>query len=667
MVQGQQMGVSQSQFARLAVRGFSRREPAPVLSWCEEHVRFPATWESAAFDLSKMPHVRGFIERFWLDPSKRKANLPWSVRSGKTTTLLALICWVSENAPAPMGVLFPDRGMLRTALVEHIYPMFERTRPVSDQLLPRHKRNSTAIVLRDCRVRLANAGSLSDASGWPARYIFKFEHDKCPVTQSREADSSRRIESRTAGYARGVKIVEEGSPGRVSESRAARLLRSKTVQQVRYLVPCPHCGEYRQLKFEQLKIPADVVEKLSAMRAYREAKYHCEECDAIIEDYQRPAMMQRGRWVIEGEYCDRDGNVLGVPAVDSDTMVFGEYNALYSLFAESFGTVAKEYIEAREAEREGDQTAMMKFETEVLAKPYDDKPAVVEVSALAKHLAGKHDRGQLPAETAFLTTTADIGMSGDQMLFHWQVMAWWAGAQGAVVDWGLVVGVKEWLEWVAATRFAIRDQPEIVLPVADFPVAMDSGKWANDVCDVADLIPSGFPIKGDSTAQGNQRSGWYYPGTRKAGLPAKLVAIKKKLGVDDLVMINSELTQQYRQSVVSRRKHPGFAGHVVLPRDVCEQYEQHEYYFLQLQADHKQDGKWVRAGANEAGDNLRYGRAVAERYVKGGIRWKTIQLADQYQNIPAVVSQRSGGVVPRPGGVSQFAGGGQSYLISNRK
>ncbi|MEP3481608.1 MAG: terminase gpA endonuclease subunit [Fuerstiella sp.] len=654
------IGLSRARLAGRCKRGFQKRVPADPLQWMSQHVRFPKTWEWTNFDLKKMPHVRGFIERFWLDPTKRKANLPWGVRSGKTTTLMAVICWIALNDPAPMGILFPDRKMLVQALREHIYPMLERTRPVAKQLLPRPKRGAYSITFKDCRVRLANAGTLSDSSGWPAKYIFKFEHDKCPVSKMREADASRRIESRTSGYARGVKIVEEGSPGDVRDSRAARLLKSKTVQQVRYNVPCPHCGEYQALQFDQLRIPRQALEDCNAMLAARESKYHCAVCDEVIEDHQRAAMMQGGLWLIEGEYIDANGVICGTPKVDSDTMVFGGYSMLYSLFVESWGAIAKEWVEAVEAQRGGDLEALKRFKTEVLAEPWEDRPTVTQNDKLAEFLKGEHVKGQCPEGTAFIGTTADVGMMSEQLVFHWQVMAWQRGAQGAIVDWGITVGSAKFLDWIQGQQYEIAESG-LYLPVKDFQLGVDSGKYSTEVYGFVDMVGGqAFALKGDSRTGENVGVDLYYPSQRKSDIPAELVALRKKMGVSDLWFINSEKTQQYRQALANMTLQPGVKGFVTMPVDVCEDYESWGAYFDQLKADYKEKNKWKRSGANEAGDNLRYGRALAQKATRNGLLWDSVALPKKYNGLPKVIEQVRGPVRKK----SPYAGG--SYLLSNR-
>ena len=659
------VGLSRADIVRRCVGAFRKRVVPDPEQWLPKNVRFPKTWESSAFDFDVAPHVRGFLRRFWKDPSKRKAVVIWASRLMKTSSMISIMEFVAACDPAPMGILFPDRQYLNQTIVEHIYPMLERCRPLRDQLLPKHLRNMKSIVLSECRIRLANAGTLSDASGWPARYIFKFEHDKCPTTGLREADASLRIESRTTGYARGVKIVEESTPGNAKDSRAAKSLKSAMVQQVRYQVPCPHCGEYQQLHFERLAMPKDEAGEVIPSRV-AETVYLCEHCEQAIEDHHRPAMMRAGQWVIEGEWVDASGNICGEPKVQSDTMVFGELSFLYSLLISGWSRIAREYCEAVEAEKNGNDEPMKKFVTEGLAKPWEEKSEVVVVSELAQHLRGQHNRGQCPTDTAFLITTSDVGFVHDEPIFHWQTMAWARGCQGAVVDWGLIVGVPSWLEWCSRTRFEVRGKG-IWLPVADFWIGLDTGsKYANEVYAIVDMTPNGLAIKGDSKTGAASGIDLCYATSRKAGLPTQLIAMKKKLGIDDLIMINSEATQRYREAVVNRRLKAGYAGYVTLPADVCDDWEANESYFAQLSADYRDGSRWSRSGANEAGDNLRYGRALAQRYTKNGLHWQQVTLPQKYLGLPHDAPRQSRNAQKSAGGLSaqRF---GQSYLISNRK
>jgi phage terminase large subunit GpA-like protein len=159
--------------------------------------------------------------------------------------------------------------------------------------------------------------------------------------------------------------------------------------------------------------------------------------------------------------------------------------------------VAREFVEAIEAQRNGDLQALKNFVTETLGQVWVQKSGAVAVSELAEHLRGSHWLKECPSDTAFLVTTADIGYSGDDMLFHWMTQAWSRGAQGAIVDFGLIAGRAKWVEFLS------REYPIIgstmKLPVKDFPIGLDSGKFTTEVYELVDQMGGrAVAMKGDS-------------------------------------------------------------------------------------------------------------------------------------------------------------------------
>lgn len=640
-------GLNKDGLRRSVARGFRRRQAADPLEWLPWNVRFPFGFEATAFDFDTAPHVRGVIQRFWMDPRRRKANLCWATRLCKSSTMLSLACHVAAEDPAPMVMLFPDQGTLNSALSEHIYPMFEETRAIRRQLPPAHRQNRRAIRFNDCNLRLACAGTPSSVSGFPARFVFKFEHEKIPTPSAadREADSSKRVESRASGYSRGTKILEEGTPVKADDSRVHKLLQSPHVMQLLYHVPCPHCQEYQPLEFERLKWDRDSTGQHSPAIAQRTAWYECQHCGGRIENHHRVAMMRAGRWLSEGEYCDVAGNICGRPEVDSDTMVFGPLSKLYSLLTAGFGDVAREFVEALEAQRQGDLDAMFKFHTETLGKVWIQRAVAVPDNELAEHLRGTHKRGHCPEETAFLTTFADIGYAGNQILFHWMVCAWWAKRQGAIVDFGLASGVEEFVKLLGMSYPV--DGSGVLLPVSEFPVGLDSSAYSTEVYSLCDQFGANvIPMKGDSRTGNNVSVDLYYMGYRSADVSAKVRKFRKDLGLGDLMMVNSEETQKYRIALIEKRLHPGYAGFLRLPWDLCDEWQQRSGWFRQLSSDYKDGGKWKRNGPNEAGDQIRMNRALAEYYTQNGASWDTAKLPARFRVEPDELKNR--GRMDRP-------------------
>lgn len=625
-------GVTKDALRLSVAHAFQQRVPASPIEWMPWHIRFPETWEATAFDFDVAPHVRGVIERGWLNPKIRKFNLQWATRLMKTSTLLSIICWVAAEAPAPMAVLFSDSKALQNAVTEHLYPMFEATRPIRRQLPPDHKRNRRAIQFSDCSLRLANAGTMSDASGYPARYVFKFEHEKIPLPTAgdAESDASKRIEKRTSGYVRNVKICEEGSPVAAADSRVHRLRSSGQVIEFRYHVPCPHCREFQVLEFERVRWDRTELGEQTPALAERTAHYVCRHCEGKVYNHHRTAMMQAGKWLAEGEYVDATGAICGRPKIDSDTAIFGPLSKLYSLLIEGWGTVAREFVEANEAIRNGDYQAMKNFVTETLGEVWVEKATVVVASELADHYRGGHSKGECPAGTAFLTCPVDIGLSGSELLFHWMVQSWAKGAQGAIIDFGLIVGREAWLKFVSETSYPLIGT-DIKLAVKDFPIGLDSSKYSVEVYELVDQLGGrAVAIKGDSKTDRTNVVDYYSWGYRRAEKDPRLLKMQRDLGDGDLMMISTEQTQAYRLAFVRRTLQRGDRGFLELPVDVVEGYETYKAWFAQFSSDYKDGHKWARSGANEAGDQIRVGRALAEWYTQNGTTWDTVALPRRF-------------------------------------
>ena len=642
---------------------FHRRVPMDPLEWMPWHIRFPETWEATSFDFDIAPHVRGVIERGWMDTSVRKFVLQWATRLMKTSTLLSLISWVACESPAPMAVLFGDRQTLQNTVSEQMYPMFEATRPVRQQLPVAHKRNRRVVRFADCSLRLANAGTMADASGYPARYVFKFEHEKIPMPSAgdAESDSSKRIDKRTSGYSRGVKIAEEGSPVAAADSRVHKLRQSGSVIEMRLQVPCPHCREYQILDFERVKWDRDEIGEQTPALAERTARYVCQHCELDIHNHHRAVMIRACVWVADGEFVDADGKLCGKPKVESDTVIFGPLSKLYSLLISGWGAVAREFVEACEAQRNGDLQALKNFVTETLGEVWVQKSSTVKASELAEHLRGEHSLKECPPDTAFLVTAADVGYSGDDMLFHWMVQAWARGGQGAIVDFGLIAGKAKWMEFLA------REYPVIGkdfrLPIMEFPIGMDSGKFTTEVYELVDQIGGrAIAMKGDSRTDRGANVDLYSFGYRRADRDPRLLKMQRDLGDGDLMMMATEATQQYRIALTAKRINRGDKGYLALPVELVDGYETYRSWYSQLTADYKQGAKWQRSGANEAGDQIRACRALAEWYTKNGATWDVVSLPRRFTVISPTHSE--GGRMDRPAGVNSFHE--SRFLLSQR-
>lgn len=632
-------GLTQSQWRAMVSDGWRSREPMSPLEWLPKYVRYPEGWETPRFDFDDAPHVRGFIERFVLDPTKRKANLCWATRLAKTTTLEGLAMWKAAEDPVPMVIMYPDNDSL-LAIDEHLYPVFERCEPIADQLPPEYQRNTISIRLDSCSIRLASGGKKSSVSGFPAQWIMKFEHEKTSKRKSTEADASLRLDSRASGFVRDVKIMEEGTPEEKHTSRVAKLIDSPDVQQVHFWVQCPHCRKYQVLHHDQIEWDKIQTGRSEVALAERTAWYRCSHKGCRIEDHHRADMMRSGQWLIEGERIDQKGKVTGKPKVDSSTMVFGPLSKLYSLLIKGWGTIAAEMVAARHAAAAGNMEPMKKLYGETFAIPWDPRRKTVRTNEVAQRLrAEDHEqRGILPDWTSFLTFTADVGKIAEELVFFWMVIAWGGAGRGGIVDWGSSTGTAELLGFWKEQTYLLGSSE---IPLWGQPAGIDSGKYSTEIYQLTRGIKNCHATKGDTNSKSIDL---YWHGYQRAGLTPRELEMKRKANAYDLLYFNSNQTQEWRVSLVEGRLLPDQPGFVSLPVEVCDEWELHEDFLQELTADQNVDGKWIGEN-NEYGDTLRYGRALAECVTQNGKRWGKLRpLSQVVQSGPRMfVRERTGG------------------------
>lgn len=61
-------------------------------------------------------------------------------------------------------------------------------------------------------------------------------------------------------------------------------------------MPCPHCGEYIELVWAQIKFPGkDDEGGLNYAERAERAVYVCQKCGGIITDRHKPQMLREGQ------------------------------------------------------------------------------------------------------------------------------------------------------------------------------------------------------------------------------------------------------------------------------------------------------------------------------------------------------------------------------------
>lgn len=401
------------------LQGFSAGlQPDPDLwidEWADEYQRIPPGNgpEPGKYRTDRTPFAREPMR--CLSPAHPAKRVVAMAASQLLKTQVA-INWLSaaiHQAPGNMLTLLPS-GNVAKRVSARIGKTIDAVPVLRERVAPPRSRDSRNTIdtkeFTGGTLYITTAGSAANLAEIPARYVYGDEIDRWEVSVDQEGDPVELAENRTSTFGRNAKIYYSSSPTIEDASRIDTLF--KQSDQRHYYVPCPHCGEYQTLEWENLSYEAD----LSG------AAYCCKECGALIEEKHKEEMLAKGEW---RAHAAGDGETVGFTI-----------SALYApLGWVSWLSLAKQYVKAKEADDRGDPEPMQVFYNTRLAKPWAStkertKPDELRARAEAYPLRSVPD--------AVLVLTAAVDVQDNRL--ELKILGWGEGMERWVLDYQVVHG-----------------------------------------------------------------------------------------------------------------------------------------------------------------------------------------------------------------------------------
>lgn len=412
------------------------------------------------------------------------------VQTGKTEVLFNTLGWAIYQTPFPIMLVYPTQDIAESVSRNRIQPMIDKS--ILKTMLTPTAADFTKLEMKFKTTTVYFAWSNSPAmlASKPICFLFLDEVDKYPPFSGREADPISLVKKRTSTFKGLRKIIYVSTPT-LNKGNIWKQLQSCNVI-YKYSVPCPKCGYFQVLKFGNIKWP----EGERDTEVVRDTAYYkCNECGYHIQDYQKSAILAKGRW-IENKVNAKKHRKIGF-----------HISALYSPFV-SFGEIAAEFLESKD-----DPAKLMDFVNSRLAKPWAEtieKKKEEDIFILKTD----YEPGIVPDDTVAITMGIDTQKNG----FYYLLQAWAADYTTLMTRCGYT-GTKEALaQIIFESRYRV-ENTDLYLPVIH--AFMDSGgNRTDEVYEFCRTYSSGiiFPIKGMSIRSGSpQKEGILdkYPGTNK--------------------------------------------------------------------------------------------------------------------------------------------------------
>jgi phage terminase large subunit GpA-like protein len=448
-----------------------------VSTWADEH-RFLSTHASAEagkYRSSRTPYMIEIMETLSQDCPTKKIVFMKSAQVGASETGNNWIGYIIDYAPAPTMIVQPTVDLAKRFTKQRLDPMIDETPRLREKVAERKdKDSSNTLSQKDFTggtLIITGANSSSGLRSAPIKNLFLDEVDAYPLDLDGEGSAIDLAIARQRTFSR-RKTFLASTPTIEGQSVIAKEFEGSDKRFC--LVPCPECGGMQKLEFKNLIWPENEPEK---------AKYKCEFCSYLIENWQKTDMIKACKWQKTQE---------------SDVAGFF-INSLYSPVGwYSWGELASDFVKAK---KKGQET-LKTFVNTVLGETWKEKTERPDWQRLYERRE-KYKIGTVPEGGLFLTAGVDI----QKDRIECEIVAWGRNKNSWSVDYRVLLGDTSqeavWveLEKIVHELFPMENEPTMSLPIK--LMCVDSGfntqvvyNWARKFSNTKVI-----PVKGRETLE----------------------------------------------------------------------------------------------------------------------------------------------------------------------
>lgn len=477
-------------YQKAALEYLNPPEDMKVSEWAETYriLDSKTSAEPGPWSNKRTPYLVDIMDEF-LNYETEEIIFCKCTQVGGTEVELNMLGYAAQQDPAPVEIVYPTETLANSISEKRIKPMIEST----PTLYKKYDRNSGNLELDfdDMFIKLVWSNSPSGLASFAMKYLFLDEVDKYPGASKKEADPISLAKERTKTF-RNSKIYITSTP----TIRTNHIWKAKEGADVEkhYFIPCPHCNEFIELKFDNLKWPGkdkDLVEaygketikekldllepneteNLSNADRAEFAFYVCQECGCVISDAQKQTAIKKGRWEV----------------VRKQTRFVKKVcfwiNTLYSPFVR-FSEIAKEFMESK-----SDPEKLQNFVNSWLAEPWEDTKLKTSAELVLERQT-ELTEFIVPAWAKLLTGGVDV----QQNCLYWTIRAWGDFITSQNIAHGQAYDFKE-IENIMNLQYMTEDRNPMVVSLC----LIDSGYDADSVYDFCAYNSDwALPCKGSS-------------------------------------------------------------------------------------------------------------------------------------------------------------------------
>ncbi len=442
-------------------------EQITVSEWAEKYrmldsksSAIPGPWSN---DIT--PYLVGVMDEF-NNYETQKIIFVKPTQIGGTEALQNMIGYIVMQDPAPTMIVYPTEILAKSVSENRLQPMLK----ITPELSKRFDENSQLLELQfdSMYLTLAGSNSPSGLASKPIRFVLMDEVDKYPGSSGKEADPIKLAIERTKTFY-DKKIYITSTP----TLKTGHIWKEKESADIEkhYFVPCPHCGEYIELKFSNIRFPD---EGMSYVDRAEFATYVCQECGCVITDADKNNMIRQGEWRIVRH------NTKYVRSV-----AFW-INTLYSPFVR-WADIVKEFLTTKD-----DPELFQNFVNSWLAEAWEDTKLKTSAELVLERQTELPEY-IVPSWAKLLTAGVDVQESS----LYWSIRAWGDYLTSQNIAHGQALSFDD-IDNVMNAQYMNENSEPMIVNLC----LIDSGDQTDMVYDFcAEHSDYALPVKGSSHAQ----------------------------------------------------------------------------------------------------------------------------------------------------------------------
>lgn len=458
---------SVAEYQKEAMRQLQPPENLTVSEWAEKYrmldsktSAMPGPWRN-----EKTPYLREIMDEF-INYDTEEIIFCKPSQVGGTEAMQNMLGYVIQQDPSPTLIVYPTDILAESISKNRLEPMIRASKPLR-KLYNENESSKLELQFDGMYLSLNGANSPSALASKAIKYLFLDEVDKYPGASKKEADPIRLARERTKTFTNQRKIYMTSTPT-LQTGHIWQALQGADIEK-HYFVPCPHCGEYIELKFSNLRFPSG--DDLDNSERADMAVYVCQECGCKITDQDRDNMIRYGEW----REVRRNTKA-------SKKVAFW-INTLYSPFVR-FSEIVKEFLDSKD-----NPDLLQNFVNSWLAEPWEDTKLKTDADMVMER---QTDLPQLvvPSWARYLTAGVDV----QETCLYWTIRAWGPYITSQNIAHGQALSFQD-IESTMNTPYLTESGEQVIVSLC----LIDSGYDADSTYDFcATNSEWAMPVKGAS-------------------------------------------------------------------------------------------------------------------------------------------------------------------------